>query len=278
LSLPDTSEGLLYDPGFLKPPDRAELVSWLSTVHPLWENRYSDLRPARAGQQHRRLLRPVFWLGHWQFACLDYYKPPLGVEGRCVRADPFPPVLTRLVDEMERLARRMFSGADLPVGWKLNTCLINLYGLRRKGDKWIDTARVGEHKDFEPGPVASLSLGEPALFQFVETRDAEEDGGVVAEQWLEDGSLQIFGGEKWKSTNFHRVLRVGRRGGHRFDFAVEGFKTRRVNFTFRHVPEEHAVAFADLPAAARRDIEGYLRTLAEHSPFFAAEVARASSP
>ena len=45
-----------------------------------------------------------------------------------------------------------------------------------EGDRWVDVARVSEHRDFEPGPVASISLGERALFQFVRRG---EFGGVL---------------------------------------------------------------------------------------------------
>src|SRR5690606_27547587 len=152
---------------------------------------------------------------------LDYYRPPKGLFDRCVRAEPFPPVLARLVREIESITRTMFRGPDLPRAWTLNTCLINLYGDRREGDKRIDTARVGEHKDFEPGPVASLSLGERALFQFVSSRRPGERDAVVSQQWLDDGSLQIFGGDRWKRQTFHRVQRVDHREGHVFPLNVQ---------------------------------------------------------
>lgn len=264
--------GLHYDAGFLADRDRAELVSWLATLRPLWEWRFSEHRPPPEGETQRRLLRPVYWLGNWQFACLDYYRPPHGLFDRCVAAEPFPPVMAKLVAVVEQRARRMFHGDDLPERWHLNTCLVNFYGSRREGDRWVDTARVGEHKDFEPGPVASLSLGERALFQFVSSRRPGDRDGVVAQQWLDDGSLQLFGGEQWKSRTFHRVQRVDTKGGHRFDIQVEGFETRRVNFTFRYVPDEHVVRFRELSPAARRDVEGYVAQLARHSRFFAQEL------
>ena len=267
------TEGLHYDAGFLSPDDHQEICAWLRTLHPIWENRFSDLRPLPEGQEQRRLLRPVYWLGNWQFACLDYYRPPLGLLDRCVRAEPFPPLLAKLVVKIEAITRGMFSGKDLPERWKLNTCLINLYGRRREGDKWIDTARVGEHRDFEPGPVASLSLGERALFQFVESRRPGEREGVVSQQWLDDGSLQIFGGDRFKKRLFHRVQRVDHREGCRFELQVADFETRRVNFTFRYVPDEHVVPVAQLSEQARRDVDGYLAELAKHSPYFAKELA-----
>jgi alkylated DNA repair protein (DNA oxidative demethylase) len=268
------TEGLHYDPSFLSQADHLALVTWLKTLHPIWENRFSDLRPPPEGQEQRRLLRPVYWLGNWQFACLDYYRPPHGLLDRCVRAEPFPALLQKLVTRIEATTRGMFSGRDLPERWRLNTCLINLYGRRREGEKWIDTARVGEHKDFEPGPVASLSLGERALFQFVESRRPGEREGVVSQQWLDDGSLQIFGGDRWKRKVFHRVQRVDHRAGCHFELQVAGFETRRVNFTFRYVPDEHVIPLARLSPQARLDIEGYLKTLAEHSPYFAKELGQ----
>ena len=267
------TDGLYYDPDFLSASDRAAVVAYLATLRPLWENRFSDHRPVPEGQAQRRLLRPVYWLGNWQFACLDYYRPPQGVEDRCVRAEAFPPVLASLVKQIEQVARGMFVGRDRPARWGLNTCLINLYGRRNEAGKWVDTARVGEHKDFEPGPVASLSLGERALFQFVESRRPGERDGVLAQQWLDDGSLQIFGGDQWKKRAFHRVQRVDHREGHRFELTVEDFETRRVNFTFRYVPEEHVQRFAALSARAQRDVGGYVETLAHNSTYFERELA-----
>ena len=137
--------GLHYDPNFVSADERAEIVRWLASIQPIWENRFGLRRAAAAGGQ-RRLLRPVYWLGSWQFACLDYYRPPHGVANACVAAEPYPEVLTRLVSRIEKLARQ------------------------------IDCARVGEHRDFEPGPVASLSLGERALFQFVKRGQADSSG------------------------------------------------------------------------------------------------------
>jgi alkylated DNA repair protein (DNA oxidative demethylase) len=256
-------EGQHYDPRFVSPRDRALIVEWLSTVYPIWEQRFSTRRPPPAGQEQRSLLRPVYWLGNWQFACLDYYRPPHGVLGRCVRAEPFPEVLTKLVARIEGKARAMFTGVDMPQGWQLNTCLVNFYG--SKGSE--DTARVGEHRDFEPGPVASLSFGERALFQFVRSSKPGDRDEVVSQTWLADSSLQIFGGERWKRKHFHRVQRVEDKGT-RFRLNVSGFETRRVNFTFRYVPGEHVLRFDELPREAQLDVRGYVEELAKHSAFF----------
>lgn len=252
--------------------DRQEILAWLRTIHPIWEQRYSRNNPPPEGQSQRQLLRPVYWLGNWQFACLDYYHPPKGIENRCVRAEGFPAPMRRWVLQIEEIARRTYLGTDLPARWKLNTCLVNFYGSKIEGEKRIDTARVGEHMDFEPGPVASVSLGERALFQFVSSRRVGQRDGVVFQQWLDDASLQIFGGAKWKRQLFHRVQRVDRRDKCRFELNVEDFETRRINFTFRYVPEEHIVRLADLPAPLAEDVVPYVQELARHSDFFSDEL------
>lgn len=264
--------GLLYDPTFVAPDENAELVAWLETLYPIWEDRFTARKAAATGAQ-RRLLRPVYWLGNWQFACLDYYRPPNGVRDRCVAAEPFPPVLARMVERIEARTRAAFRGPDLPARWHLNTCLINLYGSALENGKTVDTARVGEHRDFEPGPVASISLGERALFQFVSRGRRGEPSALVAQQWLDDGSLMIFGGETWKDRTLHRVQRVDRKQRARFRFPVEGFETRRVNFTLRYVPDQHVVPFAKLSAQARDDVRAYVAELAKHAPFFARALA-----
>lgn len=265
--------GFHYDAGFVGPKDYEAILAWLRRIHPIWEQRFSTRRPSPAGQPQRGLLRPVYWLGNWQFACLDYYRPPEGILDRCVQAEPFPAVLAKLVRRIEDLVHRRFPSTVLPGGWHLNTCLVNLYGDRIEDGKRTDVARVGEHKDFEPGPVASVSVGERALFQFVSSRKPGSRDAVVLQQWLDDGSLCVFAGNYWKRKVFHRVQRVDRRAGATFPFPVEGFVTRRVNFTFRFVPDEHVVPFRDLSPEAREDVRDYVAELAKHSPFFADALA-----
>ncbi len=261
--------GLHYDRTFVSPGDKAAICTWLKSLYPIWEMRYSQHHPPPPDDEQRRLLRPVYWLGNWQFACLGYFHPPKGLRNRCVRAEPYPPVLRHLVNKIEKLTRRNYAPVDVPKDWKLNTCLINLYGDQLQGDKKVDAARVGEHKDFELGPVASISLGERAFFQFVESGGRQERSRVVHQMWLDDRSLQIFGGRKWKDKLFHRVQRVDRRDKAKFDLNVEGFETRRINFTFRYVPEEYILPFAKMPANDREDITPYMLQLAEKSDFFA---------
>ena len=88
----DPSErALLYVPDYLTAPARAAIEAWLATLTPLWEQRYSTVRPLPPGRAQRPLLRPVYWLGNWQFACLGYYEPPHGVRDRSVLAEALPP-------------------------------------------------------------------------------------------------------------------------------------------------------------------------------------------
>src|SRR4029079_10137577 len=168
----------------------------------------------------------------------------------------FPPVLARLVASIEKRVRSGFPPSNVPRSWHLNTCLVNFYGSRLVDGKWVDAARVGEHRDFEPGPVASLSLGERARFQFV--RRGARDAPPVRTQWLEDRSLQIFAGPRWKDDLLHRVQRVDDKLDLDLPPKIEGFRTRRVNFTFRYVPDEHVVAYGKLAARARDDVRDYV--------------------
>ena len=256
----------VYEPGFIDATARAEILAWLAQLRPLWEMRYSTKRPPPPGKQQKPLLRPVYWLGNWQFACLGYYEPPKRTRHVAVAAEPFPSVLGKLVAQIEKRVRREFPQQVVPRAWHLNTCLVNFYGDKLEAGKEVDAARVGEHRDFEPGPVASLSLGERARFQFV--RRGFTDGPPVRTQWLEDNSLQIFGGPRWKDDLLHRVQRVEDKQALDLPPAIEGFRTRRINFTFRYVPDEHVTPFQQLPAAAREDVRDYVATLAQSSAFW----------
>ena len=269
------TRGWLLVSRFVGPADRAAIDAWLATLAPLWEQRYCASRPPPPGEEQRPLLRPVYWLGNWQFACLGYYEPPKRLNDVAVRAEPFPPVLQRLVATMESRIRRSFDKADVPRDWHLNTCLVNFYGDALVGDKWVDRARVGEHRDFEPGPVASLSFGERALFQLL---PRGRDPKPVRTVWLEDNMLQAFAGPLWKDALLHRVTRVEDKKQLDLPPAIEGFRTRRVNLTFRYVPVEHVVPFADLPAGPREDVRGYVETLARSSSYWANESATTAAP
>ncbi len=266
---PAPDPGLRLQSGFVSPAERAAVLAWLATLRPLWELRFSTVRPLPPREEQRPLLRPVYWLGNWQFACLGYYHPPRGTVDRCVAAEPFPAPLRAWVGRIEAMVQRTMPRDHVPRGWALNTCLVNFYGDRVVEGKRDDRARVGAHRDFEPGPVASVSLGARACFQFTDAK-----GAPLRTMWLEDGSLQLFAGPTWKDRAFHRVQRVEKRAED-LPPVIEGFHTRRVNFTFRYVPDEFVVPYARLGAEARADVRGYVETLAEAAPFWAAALAEA---
>jgi hypothetical protein len=94
------------------------------------------------------------------------------------------------------------------------------------------------------------------------------------QEWLEDSSFQLFGGSYFKDKLFHRVQRVEKKRGEIFPPTIAGFETRRVNFTFRYVPEEHIVPYGDLPADKASDVREYMERLAAHSPYFANELEK----
>lgn len=260
--------GLYYDPGFVMPQDKEAVLAYLRTLHPIWEMRYSTKRPLPEGREQRQLLRPVYWLGNWQFACLDYYRPPHRTAHVCMEAEPYPAVLAKLVAKAEKIARLKFRAEDIPKGWHLNTCLINFYGDRILDGKRIDCARVGEHKDFEPGPVASISFGDRAFFQFVESNKRMGPSRPVFQQWLGDSSLQLFAGKAWKDKYFHRVQRVENKTKFIFPLPYDFFETRRINFTFRYVPDVDIKPWARLPHDKQNDVIDYMKELSMHSSFF----------
>lgn len=265
---------LIYQANYITPNEKKEIIRYLESLHPIWEMRFSASNPPPEGEANRPLLRPVYWLGNWQFACLDYYHPPKGIQNRCVEAESYPPVLEKIVKKIEQMVHEKFSEKDIPRGWHLNTCLINYYGNKILPDgKKLDTARVGEHKDFEPGPVASISFGEKALFQFIKSESKAHKSDVILQQWLEDSSLQIFGGDKFKKQLFHRVQRVEEKGILFNDMKTTDFETRRINFTFRFVPNDHIKSFSELPENLQTDIKGYVAELGEKSSFWKSQIS-----
>ncbi len=254
---------------YLQSRDREKVLEEILQFKPIWEYRYSPHNPPPEGEKNRLLLRPVYWLGNWQFACLNYYHPPKGIQFRCVKAEKYPPLMQKIVQDIEKRVHQNWSAQDIPKGWHLNTCLINYYGTRLEDDRKIDAARVGEHKDFEPGPVGSLSFGEKALFQFVQSHGKQSQSHVALQQWLEDNSLQIFGGNRYKNKLFHRVQRVDRKvTGFLPEIQIPQFQVRRINLTFRYVPDEHIQDLHKFPSTLQSDIKPYIQELSQSSTFW----------
>lgn len=262
---------LIYQPHYLAAKEKSLFLEYFSNLYPIWEMRFSESNPPPEGQENRSLLRPVYWLGNWQFACLNYYHPPKGIDFRCVQAQEFPEFMDRIVKRIEDQVRNEFSPKDIPRDWHLNTCLINYYGDKLENDRWVDMARVGEHKDFEPGPVASLSFGDRALFQFVASASKESQSQVMGQQWLEDSSLQIFGGDKYKKQLFHRVQRVEKKHPFFENLNTELFRTRRINLTFRYVPKIHVQPISKFPKPLVKDVLPYIQQLAKKNSYWNVE-------
>lgn len=260
--------GIYYSEDYLSALEKNAILAELDRLRPIWENRFSKSNPPPAGTEQRQLLRPVYWLGNWQFACLNYYHPPKGIEFRCVQAEEYPPHIQTQVERIQHFIRETYPARDIPRGWELNTCLVNYYGAKEINGKWEDMARVGEHKDFEPGPVASLSFGERALFQFVASEGKNSRSEVNTQMWLDDNSLQIFGGDKWKKRLFHRVQRVEDKNKSHFAKHIDGYRSRRINLTFRYVPREHIMPLARFPKHLIDDVRGYVTEIAKNSIHF----------
>jgi len=70
------------------------------------------------------------------------------------------------------------------------------------------------------------------------------------------------------------VQRVDTRTGQLLAPELPDFRTRRINLTFRYVPDAHVTPFALLSPEAREDVRPYMETLAAHSAFFRAELER----
>lgn len=267
--------GYLYVPEFVSVGDHAEMMAWLATLQPLWEHRFSTRRPPPRGEEQRLLLRPVYWLGNWQFACLNYYHPVKRRTDSAVAAEAFPPVLARLVSAIEARVRRQIPAGDVPRGWHLNTCLVNFYGGHLGAGGETDAARVGSHADDEPGPVASLSFGERALLQFVPRGRSDRP---VKTEWLASRSLQLFAGRQLKEELLHRVQRVEDKLELDLAPRLPNWRTRRINLTLRYVPDADVVALAKLAPRAQADVREYVERLATSSTFWAAQLKQLPAP
>lgn len=253
-------DGFSYLPRFISTDEVTELAQYFSSLRPLWEQRHTRSAASRRGQGGR-LTRPVYWLGAWQFAALGYYSQPDHLHQKCVRAEPLPEVMTRI---LERLRSELLLHGDS--GPLPNTCLINYYGSEPKKENSppIDYARLRMHRDSEPGAVAMLSIGQPAQFEFVEPgSDTPEHA-----QWVRNRSVVIISGPKYKDHLYHRVTRVRFGAEPPLSSRLENFDVRRISVSFRHVPEDHIHELCALDESARSIIIPYVEELAIQSAHF----------
>jgi alkylated DNA repair protein (DNA oxidative demethylase) len=258
-------DGFTYLPGFISLAEADELVHYFGAIHPIWENRHEGADHVRKGQGNRRLTRPVYWLGAWQFACLGYYSEPAHRTDRCLRAEPYPPVMQRI---LARLKPHVVGhlGPDEAYA-DTSSALINYYGSELLGQP-VDRARLRPHRDSEPGPVLMLSIGQPARFEFV-----DDKGEVALGVWLRHRSVCILSGPEFKERLYHQVSQVRHGQTPAMHTTLPDFQLRRISVSFRHVPAPYIHEWPDLSVEARDKVRPYVDALAKHAPTFRFESA-----
>lgn len=263
--------GFSYLPRFITNTESAELICYFAEITPLWEARHTGDENARPGRHHRRLTRPVYWLGAWQFACLGYYAEPDHRTDRCVRAEPFPPVFDTILQRLLPTLREHDEAYGVPP----NSCLINYYG-REVGDgPPRDYARLRMHRDGEPGPVVMFSVGQPGLLEFVDPNISDDPELAL---WTRHRSVSVLSGGDYKDRLYHRITQVRSGLEPVLSCRVPSFEVRRISVSFRHVPDELITDFAGLSSASRQQVRGYIEELATQSAHFRAQLEGAPAP
>jgi len=260
-------EGFSYLPRFISADEADVLIAYFADLVPIWEQRHRGGDHGRGGEHSRRLTRPVYWLGAWQFACLGYYAEPDHREDRCLRAEAFPVVMQAILDRLRPTLRAHDETfADPP-----NSCLINYYGRELSEGPPRDYARLRMHRDGEPGPVVMFSIGQPGLLEFL---DPERSDAPELAVWTRHRSVTVLSGPEFKDRLYHRVTEVRHGREPAIGCRVAGFEARRVSVSFRHVPRELILDFDGLSPRARTLVQGYVEELAEHSTHFSEQLAR----
>lgn len=259
--------GFSYLPGFFSAAEGDTLIEYFAQLVPLWEHRHRSDEHARPGEHSRRLTRPVYWLGAWQFACLGYYAEPHHREDRCLRAEPFPAVMHTILDRLRPHLRR--HDPDQPS--VPNTCLINYYGREIGDGPPRDYARLRMHRDGEPGPVVMFSIGQPGLLEFL---DPERGDVPELAIWTRHRSVSILSGAEFKDRLYHRITQVRNGREPVIGSRLDGFEVRRVSVSFRTVPDELIADFGGLSEEARAQVRGYVEQLARHSGHFREQLSR----
>jgi alkylated DNA repair protein (DNA oxidative demethylase) len=262
--------GFSYLPQFISTEEAKKLIDYFGALRPLWEQRFSGSRKQRSTMHGRRLTRPVYWLGAWQFACLGYYSEPEHLNDRCLRGEPFPSVMQDILD---RLAAVIASSHDhgnetpeLP-----NTCLINYYGREVGKGQPRDYARLRMHRDGEPGPVIMFSIGQPGLLEFL---DPEISPDPELSLWTRHRSVAILSGPDFKDRLYHRITQVRTGREPQLHTELANFETRRISVSFRSVPEQYISDFHELPDNATSQIAEYVGELALYSKHYEDQLAK----
>jgi alkylated DNA repair protein (DNA oxidative demethylase) len=258
--------GFTYAPQFMTKDEGDALIEYFGSLQPLWEQRYRDQGNPRNQKHHRRLTRPVYWLGAWQFACWGYYSEPQHTQHRCMQAEAFPEVFREILSRVEPVLSEHHGGdVDSRLEALPNTALINYYG-REVGDGVPrDYARLRMHRDHEPGPVVMFNIGQPALIEFL---DPDRSPEPELRLWMRHRSISIISGADFKDRLYHRVTQVRTGALPAMHCHVENFELRRVSVSLRHVPKNCIENFSEFPKESQDQVRDYVETLAERSEHF----------
>ena len=278
--------GFSYLPQFISIEEAEQLIDYFGALRPLWEQRFHGVSKQRSAKHGRRLTRPVYWLGAWQFACLGYYAEPEHLNDRCLRGEPFPAVMQNILDRLaEVLAASHHHVSDTDTNTDNdtdndndneksalpNTCLINYYGREVGQGQPRDYARLRMHRDGEPGPVIMFSIGQPGLLEFL---DPEISPDPELSLWTRHRSVTILSGPNFKDRLYHRITQVRTGREPQLHTELENFELRRISVSFRSVPEQYITDFHELPDTATSQIANYVEELALHSKHYEDQLAK----
>jgi DNA oxidative demethylase len=266
--------GFSYLPRFIEADEAEELIEYFAAIRPIWEERFRGGDHGRDGVRGRRLTRPVYWLGAWQFACLGYYAEPDHREDRCLRAEPFPPVMKAILDRLEDVLSERHSEPDGSPWPPANTCLINYYGREVGRGVPVDRARLRMHRDGEPGPVVMFNIGQAGLLEFL---DPDRSPDPELRLWTRHRSVTILSGADFKDRLYHRVVQVRTGADPALSCHLDHFEVRRISVSFRIVPEELISDLSGWGEERQGLVRDYVHQLSDSSEHFAEQLAAAAT-
>ena len=258
--------GFSYLPRFIHKEESLELIDYFGELMPIWEQRHRGEEHGRSSGHGRRLTRPVYWLGAWQFACLGYYAEPDYRTGRCLRGERLPAVMQQILERLRPVLEDSHSAVESEeVNLLPNTCLINYYGREVGLGVPRDYARLRMHRDGEPGPVVMFNIGQAGLLEFL---DPDRSPDPELRIWTRHRSVTILSGPDFKDRLYHRVVQVRTGDQPELRSGLDNFELRRVSVSFRSVPEELISDFGELPSERRERVREYVEELALSSEHY----------